>query len=314
MGYEILLYVLAGFAALVLLIGFGLALVVTLIVTHPVKKARPGYQEIKELNIKLGHVDYDAYDQMEKEIFKLPSSGAEINCVLIPASEPPCPGRPAKCLITAHGFGLNLMTSVRYISVFREMGYAVLIYDQRSFGESSGTCSLGYFERQDMAALAAWARRRLGEDTIIGLHGESLGAITTLEALGLVEDVAFAVSDSGPTSFYAIYRAGTHLPVFPFLSALNQWAKLRYGVDVREVRPIDKVAETEVPILFIHGTLDKPIPYRESEKLFAAAKNPLSRLELFEGVWHTGAHMLEPERYERVVREFVRAAEEVRGV
>jgi hypothetical protein len=52
------------------------------------------------------------------------------------------------------------------------------------------------------------------------------------------------------------------------------------------------------------------MPYQHSEQLFAASKNPLSRLELFEGVWHTGGHMVETERYERAVREFVQAAED----
>ena len=52
------------------------------------------------------------------------------------------------------------------------------------------------------------------------------------------------------------------------------------------------------------------MPHRESEKLYAATKNPLSRLELFEGVWHTGAHMMEPERYVKIINDFVREAEE----
>ena len=79
---------------------------------------------------------------------------------------------------------------------------------------------------------------------------------------------------------------------------------------MREIRPIDHVAATDVPILFIQGTRDKPMPYTEREKLFAAAKNPLSRLELFWGAWHTGAYAHGKERYGRIVWDLVREVEE----
>ena len=90
---------------------------------------------------------------------------------------------------------------------------------------------------------------------------------------------------------------------------MNQFAKWIFRFDVKDVRPIDHVAASDTPILFIHGTKDAPMPYTESEKLYAAAKNPLSRLELFEGVWHIGGHMVKPERYIQLVREFVASAE-----
>ena len=308
--YWILLLVLAGIVALFLLVGYGVAIGAALIITKlKGSKIRPNYEQMRAINIKMGHVDFDAYDQMEKEAFTLHRDGAELACEFIPAPSAP-PGQPAKCLIRVHGFGVNKITSVRYVQILRKLGYAAVIYDQRSFGNSSGVCSLGYYERQDLVAITDWVRQRLGEDTIIGLHGESLGAITILEGLGIIPDIAFAISDSCSTSVYNNFTAITHLPAFPFLSTLNLLAKLIYKFDLTAVRPIDRVAESDVPILFIHGTKDKPMPYTESEKLFAVAKNPLSHLEIFEGVWHTGGHMVETERYEKLVLDFVRAAEE----
>jgi len=91
---------------------------------------------------------------------------------------------------------------------------------------------------------------------------------------------------------------------------LNALSKLFYRTDMLDIRPIDRVKAADVPILFICGTNDRPTPHTESEKLFAAAKHPLSRLELFEGAWHTGAYAHGKERYEQVVREFIQAVEE----
>ena len=91
---------------------------------------------------------------------------------------------------------------------------------------------------------------------------------------------------------------------------MNALSKLFYRTDMLDIRPIDRVKAADVPILFICGTNDRPTPHTESEKLFAAAKHPLSRLELFEGAWHTGAYAHGKERYEQVVREFIQAVEE----
>ena len=314
--YQTALLVAACVIAFVLVAAFVAAVVITLIITrlrHP--KVRPSHADMRQANINMGGVDFDAYDQYEKEFFTIHASGpkghrgrgADIACEFLPVQNPG-PG-PAKCLIRAHGFGVNKITSVRYVQILRELGYSAVIYDQRSFGGSTGICSLGYYERQDLAAIVAWVRARLGEDTIIGLHGESLGAITILEALELVPGIAFAIPDSCSTTVFSTFKAVTRLPAFPFLSGINLWARLRHGADLRDVRPIDRVANSDVPILFIHGTKDWPMPYTESEKLYAAAKNPLSRLELFEGVWHTGAHMMEPERYVNAVHDFVKSAE-----
>jgi len=307
--HLVVLLVAAGLTALYLLTGFMVVLVGALIITKlKGQRIRPSYETMREANINMGGADFDAYDSMEKEAFVIHSHGADISCEFILAPEKPGSG-PAKCFIRAHGFSVNKITGVRYIQILQKQGYSAVNYDQRSFGASGGVCSLGYYERLDLAAIIGWVRQHLGEDTIIGLHGESLGAITVVEALGIVPGIAFAIADSCSTTVDSIYKAVTHLPVFPFLSTASLLAKLKYGVDLRDVRPIDRAAQTDVPLLFLHGTKDKPIPYREAERLFAAAKNPLSRLELFEGVWHTGAHMMEPERYEKAVTEFVQAAQ-----
>jgi len=306
--YTIILMVILGIAAFYLFAGFAASLVLGFIVKHPVGRlGRPTYDQMRKI---CGDTDFSAYDAMEKEEFVVHNNGADLQCVFVPAPDPEgTPGR-ARCVISAHGFGLNLIFSARYVPMFHAMGYSAVIYDARGLGKSSGASSLGYFEKYDMAAIAGWVRTRLGKDTIIGVHGESLGAVTSLEALGVDPDIAFAIPDSCSTTMYKTFSDIMRLPAFPFFSFLNTLSRLFYKADMRKVRPIDRVAATDVPILFIHGTKDRPMPYTESEKLFAAAKNPLSRLELFEGAWHTGAYAMGKERYELIVRGFVQAVEE----
>jgi len=303
--YLILLLAAAGFAALYLFAGFTAALVLGLIFKHPVGPARSSYDQMRKL---CRDFDFSVYDRMEKEEFVIHHSGADLQCVFLPA--PQAAGR-AKCVLSAHGFGLNRMFSARYVPMFHALGYSAVIYDARGLGRSTGTSSLGYLEKHDMAAIAGWVRERLGRDTVIGLHGESLGAVTALETLGVDPDIAFAIADSCVAVVDEGFSGLMHLPAFPFFSFLNLLSRLFYKIDMREVRPIDRAAQTEVPILLICGTNDKITPHRESERLLAAAKkSPLSRLELFEGAWHTGAYACGKEQYERAVGDFVRDVEE----
>jgi len=307
----ILLLAIAGLAALIVLISLIIALVAAHIVTKPKGINRLTVEWSREIQTGLGSVDYDAYDQMEKEPFTITrDDGVQLACEFHPALKA-FVGQQQKCLIRVHGFSQNRMISVRFLPVFRAMGYATVIYDQRGFGESGGHCTLGHNEKHDLAAIVDWVRARLGPDTIIGLHGESLGAITILEALDVLDGIAFAIPDSGCASAYSAIKTLTHLPPFPILSIVNLWFRLRCGFALKDVRPIDKVAASDVPLLFLHGKNDGQLPYTESEKLFAAAKNPLSRLELFEGSGHCMMHAEHTERYEQIIREFTLDAEKL---
>jgi len=308
--HGIILLAAAGIAALIFLVSFIIALVAAHIITKPKGINRLTFGQARQIQSGLGGVDYEAYDQMQKEAFTLcREDGVKLACEFIPAPAQPKPGKPAKCLIRVHGFSQNRMISVRFLPVFRAMGYSSVIYDQRGFGDSSGFCSLGHYEKHDLAAIAGWARARLGEDTIIGLHGESLGAITILEALDTLDNIAFAVPDSSCTSVYSMFTKITRLPAFPVLSTVNLWVRLRYRASLKHIRPIDKVAATDIPLLFLHGTEDWQIKASESRELFAAAKHPLSRLETFEGSGHCMGHADETERYEQIITDFVHRAE-----
>ena len=311
--YWIVLSIAGGIAALVAVISMAIALVAARIVTKPKGINRLTVEASRNIQTALGGVDYEAYDQMEKEPFTITrDDGVKIACELIPALKAPASGQQ-KCLIRVHGYSQNRMISVRFIPVFQAMGYSVVLYDQRGFGESGGICSLGYREKHDLAAIVAWVRARLGTDTLIGLHGESLGAITILEALDVLDEIAFAVPDSGCATVYSAVTSLTRLPAFPILSIVNLWFRLCCGFALKDIRPIEKVAATDVPLLFLHGTKDWQFAYTESEKLFAVAKNPLSRLEIFEGSGHCMMHADNTERYERLVRDFVLTAEKARS-
>jgi pimeloyl-ACP methyl ester carboxylesterase len=271
---------------------------------------RRGFEQVRREQHELDGFDFGPYDKEPKEAFLIPSGDARIAGEFIPAKNPP-PGR-AKCIIRVHGFTQNRLISVRFIRPFQDLGYAAVIYDQRCFGDSTGKCcSFGWFERQDLSAVIDWVKKRLGEDAFIAVHGESMGAITCLLALETEPRINCVVADCGASDFYR--AAGEQLrmmrlPRFPILPLADLLVR-RYGFSFKDVEVTRRVAQSDTPILFVHGTADRLVPSYMSEEMYRQAKNPLSRLELFEGADHGYSYARDPRRYTRAVQDFVRAVE-----
>jgi len=309
-------YILWAFAAIVfiyLALSLAVSLFYTSLILHPRGNlSRRTFEQVRKEQSEAGAVDYGAYDAMQKEEFTLHTRAADISCEYLPAVVPTGSVRP-KCIIRVHGFSQNRLISVRFIKAFMDLGYHAVIYDQRCFGNSTGeACTMGYREKEDLSAVIDWVKARLGDHTFIGVHGESMGAMTALLALEHEPRIDFVVSDCGLSDLYrgtgSMIRNMTRLGSFPALPLTYRQMKRRQ-VDIKKIRPIDQAAKTDKPILFLHGTADRTVPYSMSVDMYHACHNPKSRLELFEGADHGRCHPEDPVRYEKIIQEFVRAVE-----
>ncbi|MDR1794622.1 MAG: alpha/beta hydrolase [Erysipelotrichaceae bacterium] len=311
---TVIFWVIAAAVLLYLALSIFLGFLYPSLLLHPKEgKSKLTYEQVRNQQSAAGAVDYNAYDKLPKEAFTLACDGAELACEYIPATLTLSQGSRKKCIIRIHGFSQNKLMSVRFIKAFMDIGYAAVIYDQRCFGKSTGdACTMGLRESHDLRAVIDFVKKRLGDDTIIGVHGESMGSMTALLALGIDARIDFVVSDCGLSDFYQgtgyMIRNMTHISSFPALQ-LTYLQMKRHNVDIKEIRPIDQVAKTDKPILFLHGTADRTVSYSMSVEMFNVCKNPKSRLELFAGSDHGRCHSDDPVRYEKIVQEFVRAVE-----
>lgn len=179
---------------------------------------------------------------------------------------------------------------------YHDMGWNVLLPDQRGHGQSEGDyVGWGYDERLDIVGWVNWIVRR-DEEAEILLHGMSMGAASVLMATGgpLPKQVKAAVSDCSYTTIEAEIRhrltqtrdeLPTKLPV-PFgllFSALRKTAQRRAGFDLRSAAPLEAVAHSITPTMFIHGVDDDFVPSSMMGKLYQAARCPKSFL------WMPGA-------------------------
>ena len=126
------------------------------------------------------HYDTGFYTQMDKKQYTVRGSdGYLIHAELLP--------NPASCgryVILSHGYTDNRIGSLKYARMYLDLGFSCILYDLRGHGENERTfTTYGIRESEDLKCLIEDTRARYPDVAVLGLHGESLGAATTLTAL-----------------------------------------------------------------------------------------------------------------------------------
>ena len=218
-----------------------------------------------------------------------------------------CPERTGKYVIISHGYTDNRIGSLKYAKMYIALGYSCVIYDLRGHGLNEPTfTTYGIREGQDIAELVKDTRKRYSDVIQLGLHGESLGAASTVNSLQYKPEVDFVVADCGFSDIDNVLREGYRnagAPVF-LVDIADFGAKIRYHYSLKEMRPIDSLDGNEVPILFIHGGDDTFILPKNSEDMSARTKG-YSEMHIIEGTGHAESMLNSPEEYERLVNGFL---------
>ena len=187
--------------------------------------------------------------------------------------------------------------------------YNVLMFDLRGYGESAGErFSLGQFEQRDVDGAVAYVRQRGYARGNIGVIGWSMGAATSLLCAAHNPDIAAVVADSSFAALPAILNA--EIPKESGLPRCFNWgiikmAKLRYGVDVYQIRPAQAAAKlTQTPVLLIHCPGDKLIPVTNAFQIYQQLPNGKQAPWLLSPGDHCEAYKLHPVAYIRGVSTF----------
>ncbi|WP_391121560.1 alpha/beta hydrolase [Psychrobacillus sp. L3] len=213
-------------------------------------------------------------------------------------------------VVICHGVTENKINSLRFVRMFERLGFNSVVYDHRRHGDSGGkTTSFGYYEKIDLQSIIEVVRDRAGDNAIIGIHGESMGAATTLLYAGSIKDDAnFYISDCSFSDFedqvLNIMRQTTPLRSSLAIRFANLFLKMRDGYTLNLVSPIDVVDHIEKPVLFIHSLQDDFILPKMTEELFEKKKGPKT-LKFFELGAHAKSFNENSEEYEQVVADFL---------
>ena len=197
-----------------------------------------------------------------------------------------------------------------YAEVYLKQGYHVLSPDLCAAGESDGQyITMGVKESEEIAKWAAKVKESDGDAEIV-LHGISMGAATVMLAAGRYEmpGLAAVVEDCSYTSAYEMFANQLGfifgLPEFPIMTCVDIVSGIKTGVKVSDAAPIKAVPDIKVPIMFIHGTADKLVPFPMMEKLYNACPAP-KRKFVVEGAGHGDAMTVAGKEYWEAVFSFL---------
>lgn len=194
-----------------------------------------------------------------------------------------------KTLLFFHGNAGNISHRGDSVEIFHRLGLNVLIFDYRGYGQSQGRPGeRGLY----MDARAAWRflteQKGLKKENII-IFGRSLGSVVATELAAEVQPSSLIV-ESTFSSASDMANA-----VFPIISKLiYQRFKFDNLKNIRQVR---------CPVLVLHSPDDEIIPYRLGEKVYQAANEPKSLVQLRGD--HNNGFMLSQPDYDRALAEFI---------
>ncbi len=208
--------------------------------------------------------------------------------------------RPAGVVILSPGYRCSVYRDFCGIAEeLFEKGYDLLFVDHRTQGKSEGKyICFGQSEAKDIAAWSKFIEEKYDSEVPFYLYGVSMGATTVMLAAGeeISNRVKAIVADCGFTSAEEIVkhmiRKVLHLPAFPLYSLVDREFRRKTGCTFsRSTVPV--LAESALPILFIHGKADGFVyPWMSEKNYEAAAAGPGDkRLLMIEGANHAQSYL-----------------------
>lgn len=216
-----------------------------------------------------------------------------------------------KVLIAVHGYrSYNLKEYAYYIKFYHDLGFHILLPDNRAHGESEGTyIGFGWLDRLDCIQWIHKIKDYFQKDLQIVLHGISMGSATVLMASGekLPSDVKCIISDCGFTSVLDEFKhelKQKHLPASLILPTATLLSKKRIGYSFKEASTIKQVEKSQTPTLFIHGDQDQFVPTYMVYDLYNACHADKDLL-IVEGAGHAQSYLVNQKLCEKTIIEFM---------
>lgn len=230
----------------------------------------------------------------------------ELSATYVPAGM-----KTTDTVIVAHGYKGNGETMANYAKMFHELGYNVLLPDDRAHGKSAGEyITFGWLDRLDYLEWINRIIQTVGDDSRIVLFGVSMGGATVemLSGEELPEQVRCIIADCGYSNISDemsyLLKKTFHLPKYPFMPAVRLLNQRRQGFDLYQVSSVAQLKRNYRPILFIHGDQDIYVPFKMIEANYAASNGPKEKW-VVAGATHAESFWVNLLAYQQRVKKFI---------
>ncbi|HKL47704.1 MAG TPA: alpha/beta fold hydrolase [Candidatus Izemoplasmatales bacterium] len=215
-----------------------------------------------------------------------------------------------KFVVISHGYTYSHHGSIKYAKMMTELGYNVVMYDHRFHGKSGGkNATLGYYESMDLKTVIDHIFKTYGSNIFLGTYGESMGSATCLVEQANDSRVKFVVTDAGFKDLKVLIKHRLKVqklsPIL-FYGVANFFVWLISGSSLSQVRPIDAIKSSQIPIFFIHGKQDDFIPYQHAIDMYDAYHGPKKMYIADGNAYHARSYYADKKRYFRELSNFMK--------
>lgn len=166
------------------------------------------------------------------------------------------PKRPT--VLVLHGNAGNIGTRAPLARLLMQYGYGVLLLEYRGYGGNSGKPDEQGLYLDAEAGMQYLEKHHVDQSQIV-IYGESLGTGVATYLAYVSKNACAVILQSPYTTLAALARY--HYPWIP----ITPWDKFD---------SISHIRASKVPVLILHGTEDKVVPFEEGQALFQAANEP----------------------------------------
>jgi len=289
---DIFLYVLFSLLGLYLLLSLAMAIYIL----RPFRRT-PAQLAEEELGIK--QVDPALYKIPFEELWLTSDFGYKLYGRFYKAQS-------NKYVLLLHGHNAASSGMVRFMKLFYDRGYNVLIPDHRYSARSGGKCiTYGHKEKLDAVKFLDYIKS-LDKEASIGIMGESMGAATAIMLAAIRTDLAFCIEYCGYANIDGIMK-NTIAALAPPLIIFYPMAKLLYrlicGISLAGITPAEDAKKIACPVLILHSKADSLVPYSNHKLILDNLKD--GTLISFDDAQHGLSLNTYPQAFANAVNSFL---------
>jgi pimeloyl-ACP methyl ester carboxylesterase len=235
---------------------------------------------------------------LEFEDVQIPVAGSSgdvqrIHAWFLPAQQP-----TGKFLLYLHGSALNIEANIVHAQRYRKLGLSVLLVSYRGYGKSDGTfpAEASLYDDAEAAFNYLIAQKNASAESIV-IYGHSLGGAVAIHLALNHPDAAGLIVEATFTSIVDMANLNPKYKFLPIALIVNQRFESR-----------KKVQRLQLPVLYLHGTLDSLVPPQMSRALYERTRAP-KQIKLIPGGGHNNSAAVGGEHYLQAVRSFLEFAE-----
>ncbi len=215
-------------------------------------------------------------------------------------------------LIETHGYRSSVQRDLLASCYhYFEMGYSLLLVDQRANGMSEGKyITFGMKESEDIISWIKYINKKY-KNLPISLGAISMGASSIMMAMKDIKDnmnVKSVIADCGYNNAYDevnyCIKHYFHIPGKLFIDMINIWCRLIAKFNLKDKTVIDCIKNSNIPLLIIHGKEDDFVPTINSKLIYDAYKSKKEIL-IVKNANHGTSYLVDSDKYIKTIKKFL---------